>query len=83
MNEDSVLANYQENSEWKLVDFKGFRNEIKYNNWIEDDSFSEIHYKILIKRKPLFVMQNYAIPAIMMCILTLSTFYMPFPQGKL
>ncbi len=80
MNEESALAGYQENSEWSLVDYKGIRNLIKYDNWIEEDSFSNIHYKILISRKPLFVLQNYCIPAVMLCIITLCMFYMPFPQ---
>ena len=80
MNEESALAGYQENSEWSLVEYKGFRHEILYDNWIEKDPFSEIHYKILIKRKPLFVLQNYCIPALMLCIITLCTFYMPLAQ---
>ena len=80
MNEDSALAGYVENSEWTLVEYKGFRNEIMYDNWIEKDAFSEIHYKILIRRKPLFVLQNYCIPTLMLCIITLNTFYMPMPQ---
>jgi len=80
MNEDSALAGYQENSEWSLINYKGIRNLITYDNWIEQDSFSNIHYKIFISRKPLFVLQNYCIPAVMLCIITLCMFYMPFPQ---
>jgi len=53
---------------------------MKYENWIENDSFSEIRYKILIRRKPLFVLQNCVIPAIMLCILTLVSFFIPFAQ---
>ena len=80
MNEDSALAGYVENSEWTLVGYKGFRNEIMYDNWVEKDAFSEIHYKILIRRKPLFVLQNYCIPALMLSVITLCCFFMPFPQ---
>ncbi len=71
---------YQENSVWTLVGYEGFRNEIMYDNWIEKDAFSEIHYKILIRRKPLFVLQNYCIPAVMLSIITLDSFYMPMAQ---
>jgi hypothetical protein len=80
MNENSALAGYVENSEWTLVGYKGERKVESYDNWIEDDAFSEIHYKILITRKPLFVLQNYCIPALMLSIVTLCCFYMPFPQ---
>lgn len=81
MNLDTSLAGYQANSEWTLIDYKPFRNEIFYDNWIEPFPFSEIHYKILIRRKPLFVLQNYCVPALMLCIITLISFYIPFPQG--
>ena len=80
MNEESALTNYQENSEWTLIGYKGFRHEIFYDNWIEKDAFSEIHYKILVRRKPLFVLQNYALPALMLCAILLFLFYSPFPQ---
>ena len=42
-----------------LVKYKPIRIENKYEHWIEDDYFSEIKYRILIKRKSLFVIQNY------------------------
>jgi nicotinic acetylcholine receptor len=80
MNEETALAGYVENSEWSLVQYKGIRKEIVYEHWIEKDGFSEIHYKLLITRKPLFVLQNYCIPAVMLCIILLYLFYVPFPQ---
>ncbi len=80
MVEDPSLENYTEHNEWTLLGYKAFRHEIKYANWIENDTFSEIRYKILIQRKPLFVIQNCVIPAIMLCILTCSSFFIPFAQ---
>jgi hypothetical protein len=80
MDENPSLENYTENNEWTLMGYKPFRHEIKYANWIENDTFSEIRYKILIQRKPLFVIQNCVIPAIMLCILTLASFFIPFAQ---
>lgn len=80
INESPSLENYTENNEWTLVGYKPIREEIKYDNWIEDDHFSEIRYKILIRRKPLFVLQNFVIPALMLCIITLVTFFIPFAQ---
>ena len=81
MNLKTTLTQYQENSEWSLVDYEPFRYEITYDNWVEPYAFSEIHYKILIRRKPLYVLQNYCIPALMLCFIILITFYIPFPQG--
>lgn len=80
MDEYPSLENYTENNEWTLMAFKPFRHEIKFSNWIENDTFSEIRYNILIRRKPLFVLQNCVIPAIMLCILTLVSFFIPFAQ---
>jgi hypothetical protein len=80
MNENPSLENYTENNEWTLIAYKPVRSEIKYDNWIESDAFSEIRYKILIRRKPLFVLQNCVIPALMLCMLTLVSFYIPFAQ---
>lgn len=80
MNENPSIENYTENNEWTLIAYKPFRVDIKYENWIENDSFSEIRYKILIRRKPLFVLQNCVIPAIMLCVLTLVSFFIPFAQ---
>jgi len=80
MTELPSLVNYTENNEWHLIGFKPFRTLVKYENWVEHDSFTEIKYKILLKRKSLFVIQNFVIPAVMLCILTLVSFFIPFAQ---
>lgn len=81
MNDNPVIENYTEHNEWSLIEYRPFRYEIKFSNWIEDDTFSEIRYKILIRRKPLFVIQNCVFPALMLCLLTLVSFFIPFPQA--
>jgi nicotinic acetylcholine receptor len=68
ITEDPSLDSYSENNVWKLISYKPFRNEVKYDAWIENDPFSEVIYKILIRRKPLFVLQNCVIPAVMLVI---------------
>ena len=83
INESPTLENYTENTEWQLLDYKPIREVVKYDNWIENDSFSEIRYKILIKRKPLFVLQNFVIPSLMLCVITLACFFVPFAQAML
>ena len=76
------LSNYTENNEWILASLSAYRVEVKYDNWIENDSFSEIRYKILLKRKPLFVTTNCIIPAMMLSTLSLVSFFIPFAQVK-
>jgi hypothetical protein len=71
---------YQENSEWTVVAMKPFRYEVTYDNWVEPYPFSEIHYKILIRRKPLFILFNYVIPPVMLLCITLISFYAPYAQ---
>jgi hypothetical protein len=80
MDQTRTLTEYQENGEWSLIDYKPFRYDITYVNWVEPYPFSEIHYKILIRRKPLYVLQNYCLPALMLCGIILISFYVPFPQ---
>ena len=78
--EEPSMFYYTENNEWTLVNYRPFRSELKYETWIEEDFFTEIKYKILIRRKSLFVLQNYVAPAQMLCILTLLSFFIPFAQ---
>ena len=66
IRENPSLESYAENNVWTLVTYKPIRMETKYDTWIENDPFSEVIYKILIKRKPLFVLQNCVIPAFML-----------------
>ena len=57
LNEKPSLKNFTHNLEWSLVSFKPSRSELKYEHWFDGHNFSEIKYEILIKRKPLFVIQ--------------------------
>jgi hypothetical protein len=59
IDENPSMLNYTENNEWSLLNFKPFRSLVKYDNWVEDDQFTEISYKLLIRRKSLFVVQKY------------------------
>jgi len=77
---DPIMINYTENNEWQLVQYKPFRSEMTYEQWIEEYPFSEIRYKLWIKRKSLFTIQNFVTPAIFLCFLTLVSFFIPFAQ---
>lgn len=83
LNEHPSVKNLTEHLEWKLIAYKPSRFEIKYEHWFDNNSFSEVKYKFLIRRKSLFVLQNYVTPAVILCTLTLVSFFIPFPQGDL
>ena len=75
------MDTYEENNEWRLREVRQLRKENVYPDWIEPDAFTEITYKLIIARKPLFVIQNLVIPAVMLTILTLVVFFIPFAQA--
>ncbi len=81
MHPNPSLNNFTDNQEWFLIAYKPIRFDIKYEHWFDNESFSEIKYKILIRRKSLFVLQNYVTPAVILCTMTLVSFFIPFPQG--
>jgi hypothetical protein len=66
MSLDPILDNMVHNNVWDVIGYKPFRNEVKYSTWIDNDSFSEVIYKILVRRKPLFVLQNCVVHAMML-----------------
>lgn len=82
LHENPSLKNFTDNQEWSLIGYKPTRFEIRYEHWFDNNSFSEIKYQILMSRKSLFVLQNYVTPAIILCTLTLVSFFIPFPQGN-
>lgn len=81
MHENPSMKNFTDNLEWKLIKYKPSRFEMKYEHWFDNNSFSEIKYTFLIRRKSLFVLQNYVTPAVILCTLTLVSFFIPFAQG--
>ena len=80
-NENPSLDTYEENNEWTLKEVRTSRIERFYADWIEMDSFTEITYKLIIIRKHLFVLQNSVVPAVMLTLLTLVSFFIPFAQA--
>ncbi|KAI3379489.1 hypothetical protein SNEBB_005444 [Seison nebaliae] len=75
------LTLYAQNSEWFLLDLSAQRDIIHYSNWVESNSsFTEIKYKIFIRRKPLHITYNIVLPCMMLSLLTLISFAIPFQQ---
>ncbi|CAF4492827.1 unnamed protein product, partial [Didymodactylos carnosus] len=75
-----MLPDYAPNNEWKLLAVKQTIREQEFANWIEKDPFYEINFTVLIRRKPLQAIYNTVVPALMLTILTLVSFFIPFAQ---
>ncbi|CAF1582305.1 unnamed protein product [Rotaria sp. Silwood1] len=74
------LPQYTPNNEWKLLAVAQSIKTVQYPNWVEPDTFFEINFTILIVRKPLQAIYNTVVPALMLTILTLVSFFIPFAQ---
>jgi len=82
MFDESLLKNLSENQVWSVLQYNAARIESHYEHWIDNQNFSEIKYRILMRRKSLFVLQNYAIPAMILSTITLLCFFIPYPSRK-
>jgi hypothetical protein len=78
--DQSLLKDLGENQVWSILKYNAVRTETHYEHWIDNQNFSEIKYKILMRRKPLFVLQNYVIPAMILSTVTLLCFFIPYPS---
>ena len=80
MIDKTLLKNLSENQVWSVLQYNAVRMETHYEHWIDNKNFSEIKYNILMRRKSLFVLQNYAIPAMILSTITLICFFIPYPS---
>ncbi len=80
INNNDVLSDYEESNTWEVIDVKYNREDVIYENWGELDPFSEMHYTLKLKRKPLYLIMNCVVPAIILSLLTLVSFFLPFAQ---
>ncbi|CAF2433364.1 unnamed protein product [Rotaria sp. Silwood2] len=74
------IPQYVPNNEWKLLAVTQSIKTVDYPNWVEPDTFYEVNFTILIVRKPLQAIYNTVVPALMLTILTLVSFFIPFAQ---
>ena len=81
----NALVEYEESQTWNLVEIVSNRVLMTYNDWSEfplntDNSFSEMHIILTLKRKPLYLIINFTIPSLILSILTIMSFFIPFTQ---
>ena len=69
------LLQYTPNNEWRLLAVTQSIKTVTYPKWVEQDTFYEVNFTILIVRKPLQAIYNTVVPALMLTTLTLVSFF--------
>ncbi|CAL1537662.1 unnamed protein product [Lymnaea stagnalis] len=78
--EKGDTSNYVPNSEWELIRFMVDRN-VRYFSCCEEP-YPEIHFYIVIRRRPLFYIFNMILPCILITLVALLGFYIPSDSGE-
>ena len=76
----SLLAHYERNAEWNLLDIYWTRHSVKYDCCPE--KYADITFTLKIARRSLFYIINMILPMIIIHILTALSFYLPAESGK-
>ena len=77
INASSLIYNYTENKQWSLISKTASKNAA----FRIQTNYTEIKLKIIIKRKPLFILTNIVILALILSTVTIVTFFIPFAQA--
>ena len=78
----NYVSGYKDSTAWELISINGSRVDVsyeEYEGW-EGNTFSEMHIDLKVKRKPLYMIINCVMPALILSILALVSFFLPFPQ---
>lgn len=70
-----------ENGEWALI-YRPARRVLAPITGLETPGFSEIHYFLIIQRKPLFYIINIIVPCVLISSLVVLVYFLP-AQGEL
>ena len=74
------LSMYYINGEWELQGVPGKRNEVEYSCC--KNPFADITYKIILKRRVLFYVNNLVMPNLILAGLVVFSFYVPPESGE-
>ncbi len=74
------LSKYFINGEWELLGVPGQLNIVHYNCC--KDPFADITYKIILKRRVLFYLNNLVMPNLILAGLVVFSFYVPPESGE-
>ncbi|KAF4519445.1 hypothetical protein B566_EDAN008672, partial [Ephemera danica] len=74
------LSEFYYSVEWDILDVPARRNEEYYPNYKEP--YSDITFKLIMRRKTLFYTVNLIIPCVGITFLTVLVFYLPSDSGE-
>ncbi len=74
-SEEGDITNYIKNGEWHLVQFSA-RKFLKMYSCCEQP-YPEIHYKLTIRRRPLYYVFNLVFPCLLITLVAFLGFYLP------
>lgn len=74
------LTKYLINGEWQLLGVPARRNHVNYSCCT--DPFADITYKIILKRRVLFYLNNLVMPNLILAGLVIFSFYVPPESGE-
>ncbi|RUS74599.1 hypothetical protein EGW08_017641 [Elysia chlorotica] len=74
------LSNYIPNSEWELIDLTVERTVKTFSCC--DEPYLDLHFHLVIKRRPLFYIFNMILPCILITLVALLGFYIPSDSGE-
>ena len=74
------ISSFQENEEWVLINYSTWINEEKYACC--ENTFQDITFKLILKRKSSYYDQNLVIPAVSTASLMIFTMFIPWDSGE-
>ena len=70
------IAKYEENGEWDLIDERVDQGTVCHA-FSNNTAFSQLSYKLLLRRKPLYYIANFVIPCVLIAMVTILLFLIP------
>lgn len=74
------LSQFYKNVEWDIIDVPAYYNEVYYDCC--EESFPDVTFAIVIRRKMLFYLVNLILPVALMTFMTVSVFYLPSDSNE-
>ncbi|CAH1801850.1 unnamed protein product [Owenia fusiformis] len=75
------LEVFSKSGEWDVTETTGSRLDRYYSDY-PDLPYPEVHYSMMLKRKPLFYAINVVLPVMLIASLTLLVFWLPSDSGE-
>lgn len=74
-SEEGDVTNFIKNGEWNLIDLNAILVLKKYSCC--DESYPEVHYNFIIRRRPLYYVFNMVFPCLLITLVAFLGFYLP------